>query len=144
MEDMGLDCKDSGPLVPGSLVQQSISASRFWAYFSSTAWQQSMAISESGHCQLYSLVEGMATRGRKVLQAVLAPLHRCLNTAEMPESGVVPGTILVTEEALSRCAEGVRKVCVSGREWNASVLVDSLLCPVSALCLYSSTRVCLT
>ena len=62
----------------------------------------------------------MATRGRKVLQAVLAPLHRCLNTAEMPEGGVVPGTILVTEEALSRCAEGLRKGVRSGREWNVS------------------------
>ena len=64
----------------------------------------------------------MATRGRKVLQAVLAALHRCLNTAEMPEGGVVPGTILVTEEELSRCAEGLRKGVRSGREWNVSSL----------------------
>ena len=57
----------------------------------------------------------MAITGRKVLQAVLASLHRCLNTVEMPESGMVPGTILVTEE-LSRCTEGVCKGVQRGRE----------------------------
>ncbi|XP_008138172.2 transport and Golgi organization protein 6 homolog [Eptesicus fuscus] len=61
-----------------------------------------------------------------LLQPVLAPLHRCLNTAEIPESDMVPGTILVTEEELSRCIEDVFKVYVVGNE-PLTVLVDSLL-----------------
>nr|XP_006203795.1 transport and Golgi organization protein 6 homolog isoform X1 [Vicugna pacos] len=61
-----------------------------------------------------------------LLQPVLAPLHRCLNTAEIPESNMVPGTILVTEEELSRCIEDVFKVYVVGNE-PLPVLVDSLL-----------------
>ncbi|XP_016056213.1 PREDICTED: transport and Golgi organization protein 6 homolog [Miniopterus natalensis] len=61
-----------------------------------------------------------------LLQPMLAPLHRCLNTAEIPESNMVPGTILVTEEELSRCIEDVFKVYVVGNEPSA-VLVDSLL-----------------
>ncbi|XP_004431827.1 PREDICTED: transport and Golgi organization protein 6 homolog isoform X1 [Ceratotherium simum simum] len=61
-----------------------------------------------------------------LLQPMLAPLHRCLNTAEIPESDVVPGTILVTEEELSRCIEDVFKVYVVGNE-PSTVLVDSLL-----------------
>ncbi|XP_057567647.1 transport and Golgi organization protein 6 homolog [Hippopotamus amphibius kiboko] len=61
-----------------------------------------------------------------LLQPVLAPLHRCLNTAEIPESDTVPGTILVTEEELSRCIEDVYKVYVVGNE-PSTVLVDSLL-----------------
>nr|XP_054104850.1 hyaluronan synthase 3 isoform X3 [Callithrix jacchus] len=44
-----------------------------------------------------------------LLQPVLAPLHRCLNTAEIPESYRVPGTILVTEEELCGCIEDVFK-----------------------------------
>ncbi|XP_037371887.1 transport and Golgi organization protein 6 homolog [Talpa occidentalis] len=61
-----------------------------------------------------------------LLQPILAPLHRCLNTAEIPESDVAPGTILVTEEELSRCVEDVFKVYVVGNE-PLTVLVDSLL-----------------
>ncbi|XP_045389352.1 transport and Golgi organization protein 6 homolog isoform X2 [Lemur catta] len=61
-----------------------------------------------------------------LLQPVLAPLHRCLSTAEIPESDMVPGTILVTEEELSRCIEDVFKVYVVGNE-PLTVLVDSLL-----------------
>ncbi|XP_036202052.1 transport and Golgi organization protein 6 homolog isoform X1 [Myotis myotis] len=61
-----------------------------------------------------------------LLQPVLAPLHRCLNTAEIPENDMVPGTILVTEEELSRCIEDVFKVYVVGNE-PLTVLVDSLL-----------------
>ncbi|XP_047690641.1 transport and Golgi organization protein 6 homolog isoform X2 [Prionailurus viverrinus] len=61
-----------------------------------------------------------------LLEPVLAPLHRCLNTAEVPESGMAPGTILVTEEELSRCIEDVFKVYVVGNE-PLTVLVDSLL-----------------
>ncbi|XP_040298857.1 transport and Golgi organization protein 6 homolog isoform X2 [Herpailurus yagouaroundi] len=66
-----------------------------------------------------------------LLEPVLAPLHRCLNTAEIPESGMAPGTILVTEEELSRCIEDVFKVYVVGNE-PLTVLVDSLL-PVSGV-----------
>ncbi|XP_054435250.1 transport and Golgi organization protein 6 homolog isoform X1 [Pteronotus mesoamericanus] len=61
-----------------------------------------------------------------LLQPVLAPLHRCLSTAEIPESDMVPGTILVTEEELSRCIEDIFKVYVVGNE-PLAVLVDSLL-----------------
>ncbi|XP_063510545.1 transport and Golgi organization protein 6 homolog isoform X3 [Pongo pygmaeus] len=61
-----------------------------------------------------------------LLQPVLAPLHRCLNTAELSESDMVPGTILVTEEELSRCIEDVFKVYVVGNE-PLTVLMDSLL-----------------
>uniref|UniRef100_A0A2K6SKU3 Transport and golgi organization 6 homolog n=1 Tax=Saimiri boliviensis boliviensis TaxID=39432 RepID=A0A2K6SKU3_SAIBB len=61
-----------------------------------------------------------------LLQPVLAPLHRCLNTAEIPESYRVPGTILVTEEELCRCIEDVFKVYVVGNE-PLTVLMDSLL-----------------
>uniref|UniRef100_A0A8D0XS01 Transport and Golgi organization protein 6 homolog n=1 Tax=Sus scrofa TaxID=9823 RepID=A0A8D0XS01_PIG len=61
-----------------------------------------------------------------LLQPVLAPLHRCLNTAEIPESDMVPGTVLVTEEELSRCIEDVFKVYVVGND-PVTVLVDSLL-----------------
>ncbi|XP_044901514.1 transport and Golgi organization protein 6 homolog isoform X2 [Felis catus] len=61
-----------------------------------------------------------------LLEPVLAPLHRCLNTAEIPESDMAPGTILVTEEELSRCIEDVFKVYVVGNE-PLTVLVDSLL-----------------
>ncbi|XP_068384852.1 transport and Golgi organization protein 6 homolog isoform X2 [Eschrichtius robustus] len=61
-----------------------------------------------------------------LLQPVLAPLHRCSNTAEVSECDMVPGTILVTEEELSRCIEDVYKVYVVGNE-PLTVLVDSLL-----------------
>ncbi|XP_008068236.2 transport and Golgi organization protein 6 homolog [Carlito syrichta] len=61
-----------------------------------------------------------------LLQPMLAPLHRCLNTAEIPECDMVPGTILVTEEELSRCIDDVFKVYVVGNE-PLMVLVDSLL-----------------
>ncbi|XP_026312273.1 transport and Golgi organization protein 6 homolog isoform X2 [Piliocolobus tephrosceles] len=61
-----------------------------------------------------------------LLQPVLAPLHRCLSTAEIPESDMIPGTILVTEEELSRCIEDVFKVYVVGNE-PLTVLMDSLL-----------------
>ncbi|XP_045746793.1 transport and Golgi organization protein 6 homolog [Mirounga angustirostris] len=61
-----------------------------------------------------------------LLQPVLAPLHRCLNTAEIPESDMVPGIILVTEEELTMCIEDVFKVYVVGNE-PVTVLVDSLL-----------------
>ncbi|XP_077611784.1 transport and Golgi organization protein 6 homolog [Crocuta crocuta] len=60
-----------------------------------------------------------------LLEPVLAPLHRCLNAAEIPESDMVPGTILVTEEELSRCIEDVFKVYVVGNE-PLTVLMDSL------------------
>ncbi|XP_070469866.1 transport and Golgi organization protein 6 homolog isoform X3 [Equus przewalskii] len=75
-----------------------------------------------------------------LLQPMLAPLHRCLNTAEIPESDMVPGTILVTEEELSRCIEDVFKVYVVGNEPSA-VLVDSLLPVLGVLfSLYCFTR----
>ncbi|XP_004626072.1 transport and Golgi organization protein 6 homolog [Octodon degus] len=61
-----------------------------------------------------------------LLQPLLAPLHRCLDTAEIPESDMVPGIILVKEEELSRCIEDVYKVYVVGNE-PLAVLVDSLL-----------------
>ncbi|KFO20022.1 transport and Golgi organization protein 6 homolog isoform X1 [Fukomys damarensis] len=61
-----------------------------------------------------------------LLQPLLAPLHRCLNTAEITENDMVPGTILVTEEELSRCIEDVCKVYVVGNE-PLAVLLDSLL-----------------
>ncbi|XP_049720526.1 transport and Golgi organization protein 6 homolog [Elephas maximus indicus] len=75
-----------------------------------------------------------------LLQPVLAPLHRCLNTAEIPECDMVPGTILVTEEELSRCIEDVFKVCVV-RDEPPTVLVDSLLPVLGVLfSLYCFTR----
>ncbi|KAM5134714.1 transport and Golgi organization protein 6 homolog isoform 3-T3 [Callospermophilus lateralis] len=61
-----------------------------------------------------------------LFQPMLAPLHRCLNTAEVPENDIVPGTILVSEEELSRCIEDVFKVYVVGNE-PLTVLLDSLL-----------------
>ncbi|XP_021025541.1 transport and Golgi organization protein 6 homolog [Mus caroli] len=61
-----------------------------------------------------------------LLQPMLAPLQRCLSTAEIPESAMVPGTILVTEEELSRCVEDVFKVYVVANE-PVPVLLDSLL-----------------
>ncbi|XP_045675012.1 transport and Golgi organization protein 6 homolog isoform X1 [Phyllostomus hastatus] len=61
-----------------------------------------------------------------LLRPVLAPLCRCLSTAEIPESDMVPGTILVTEEELSRCVEDIFKVYVVGNE-PVAVLVDSLI-----------------
>nr|KAF6408182.1 transport and golgi organization 6-like protein [Molossus molossus] len=61
-----------------------------------------------------------------LLQPVLAPLHRCLNTAEIPENDMVPGTILVTEEEVSRCIDDIYKVYVVGNE-PLTVLMDSLL-----------------
>lgn len=61
-----------------------------------------------------------------LLQPMLAPLQRCLNTAEIPESDMAPGTVLVTEEELSRCVEDVFKVYVVANE-PLPVLLDSLL-----------------
>ncbi|XP_034378226.1 transport and Golgi organization protein 6 homolog [Arvicanthis niloticus] len=61
-----------------------------------------------------------------LLQPMLVPLQRCLTTAEIPESAMVPGTILVTEEELSRCVEDVFKVYVVANE-PLPVLLDSLL-----------------
>ncbi|XP_069918737.1 transport and Golgi organization protein 6 homolog isoform X1 [Oryctolagus cuniculus] len=61
-----------------------------------------------------------------LLQPMLAPLHRCVNTAEILESDVTPGTVLVTEEELSRCVEDVFKVYVVGNE-PLTVLLDALL-----------------
>ncbi|XP_052022504.1 hyaluronan synthase 3 isoform X2 [Apodemus sylvaticus] len=61
-----------------------------------------------------------------LLQPMLAPLQRCLTTAEIPESDMAPGTILVTEEELSRCVEDVFKVYVAANE-PLPVLLDSLL-----------------
>ncbi|XP_075833216.1 transport and Golgi organization protein 6 homolog [Microtus pennsylvanicus] len=61
-----------------------------------------------------------------LLQPMLAPLHRCLTTTEIPESNMVPGTILVTEEELSRCIEDVFKVYVVANE-PLPVLLDALL-----------------
>ncbi|XP_036297255.1 transport and Golgi organization protein 6 homolog [Pipistrellus kuhlii] len=61
-----------------------------------------------------------------LLQPMLAPLLRCVKTAEIPESDLVPGTILVTEEELSTCIEDIFKVYVVGNE-PLTVLVDSLL-----------------
>ncbi|XP_005345473.1 transport and Golgi organization protein 6 homolog [Microtus ochrogaster] len=61
-----------------------------------------------------------------LLQPMLAPLHRCLTTPEIPESNMVPGTILVTEEELSRCIEDVFKVYVVANE-PLPVLLDALL-----------------
>ncbi|XP_006909867.2 transport and Golgi organization protein 6 homolog isoform X1 [Pteropus alecto] len=75
-----------------------------------------------------------------LLQPVLAPLHRCLNIADIPESDMVPGTILVTEKELSRCIEDVYKVYVVGNE-PLTVLVDSLLPVLGALfSLYCFTK----
>ncbi|KAG8521763.1 Transport and Golgi organization protein 6 [Galemys pyrenaicus] len=75
-----------------------------------------------------------------LLQPILAPLHRCSNTAEIPESDMAPGTILVTEEELSRCVEDVFKVCVVGNE-PLTVLMDSLLPVLGVLfCLYCYTK----
>ncbi|XP_077888709.1 transport and Golgi organization protein 6 homolog isoform X2 [Ictidomys tridecemlineatus] len=45
---------------------------------------------------------------------------------EVPENDIVPGTILVSEEELSRCIEDVFKVYVVGNE-PLTVLLDSLL-----------------
>ncbi|KAM5263440.1 transport and Golgi organization protein 6 homolog [Ctenodactylus gundi] len=61
-----------------------------------------------------------------LLQPVLAPLHRCLNIAEIHENDMVPGTIVVTEEELSTCIEDVYKVYVVGND-PLTVLLDSLL-----------------
>uniref|UniRef100_A0A8C2LAT2 Transport and golgi organization 6 n=1 Tax=Cricetulus griseus TaxID=10029 RepID=A0A8C2LAT2_CRIGR len=61
-----------------------------------------------------------------LLQPMLAPLHRCLTTAEIPESDMVPGTILVTEEELSRCVEDVFKLYVVAND-PLPVLLDALL-----------------
>ncbi|XP_021076083.1 transport and Golgi organization protein 6 homolog [Mus pahari] len=61
-----------------------------------------------------------------LLQPMLAPLQRCLSTAEIPESDMVPGAILVTEEELSRCVEDVFKVYVVANA-PLPVLLDSLL-----------------
>ncbi|XP_057610059.1 transport and Golgi organization protein 6 homolog [Chionomys nivalis] len=61
-----------------------------------------------------------------LLQPMLAPLHQCLTTTEIPESNMVPGTILVTEEELSRCIEDVFKVYVVANE-PLPVLLDALL-----------------
>ncbi|XP_028624436.1 transport and Golgi organization protein 6 homolog [Grammomys surdaster] len=61
-----------------------------------------------------------------LLQPMLVPLQRCLTTAEIPESDMVPGTILVTEEELSRCVEDVFKVYVVANE-PLPVLLNSLL-----------------
>ncbi|XP_060041240.1 transport and Golgi organization protein 6 homolog isoform X1 [Erinaceus europaeus] len=60
-----------------------------------------------------------------LLQPLLAPLLRCLNTTEIPESDLLPGTILVTEEELNRCIEDVFKVYVVSNE-PVTVLMDSL------------------
>uniref|UniRef100_A0A8C6RMG2 Transport and golgi organization 6 n=1 Tax=Nannospalax galili TaxID=1026970 RepID=A0A8C6RMG2_NANGA len=61
-----------------------------------------------------------------LLQPVLAPLQRCLISTEIPESGMMPGTIMVTEEELSRCIDDVFKVYVVANE-PLPVLLDSLL-----------------
>ncbi|XP_036044577.1 transport and Golgi organization protein 6 homolog [Onychomys torridus] len=75
-----------------------------------------------------------------LLRPMLAPLHRCLSTAEIPESDMVPGTILVTEEELSRCVEDVFKVCVVANE-PLPVLLDALLPPLRVLfSLYCFTK----
>nr|XP_042133564.1 transport and Golgi organization protein 6 homolog isoform X1 [Peromyscus maniculatus bairdii] len=75
-----------------------------------------------------------------LLRPMLAPLHRCLNTAEIPESDMVPGTILVTEEELSRCVEDVFKVCVVANE-PLPVVLDALLPPLGVLfSLYCFTK----
>ncbi|XP_051025039.1 transport and Golgi organization protein 6 homolog [Acomys russatus] len=60
-----------------------------------------------------------------LLQPMLVPLQRCLTTAEIPESAMVPGTVLVTEEELDRCVEDVFKVYVVANE-PLPVLLDSL------------------
>ncbi|XP_048211183.1 transport and Golgi organization protein 6 homolog [Perognathus longimembris pacificus] len=75
-----------------------------------------------------------------LLPPLLAALHRCTDSAEIPESDMVPGTILVTEEELSRCIEDVFKVCVVGNE-PLPVLLDSLLPVLRVLfSLYCFTR----
>uniref|UniRef100_A0A8C5KX81 Transport and golgi organization 6 n=1 Tax=Jaculus jaculus TaxID=51337 RepID=A0A8C5KX81_JACJA len=61
-----------------------------------------------------------------LLQPLLAPLQRCSSAAEIPEKDMVPGTILVTEEELSRCIEDIFKVYVVGNE-PLPVLLDALL-----------------
>ncbi|CAD7689084.1 unnamed protein product [Nyctereutes procyonoides] len=77
---------------------------------------------------------------RYLLQPLLTPLHRCLNTAEIPESDMVPGIILVTEEELNRCIEDVYKVYVVGND-PVTVLVDSLLPVLGVLfSLYTFTK----
>ncbi|XP_055991916.1 transport and Golgi organization protein 6 homolog [Sorex fumeus] len=67
-----------------------------------------------------------------LLQPVLAPLHRCLRTAEIPESDLLPGSVLVTEEELGRCIEDVFKVSVVANE-PVPVLLDSLSAVLPAL-----------
>ncbi|XP_060248008.1 hyaluronan synthase 3 isoform X2 [Meriones unguiculatus] len=75
-----------------------------------------------------------------LLQPMLAPLQRCLDTAEIPERDMVPGTVLVTEEELSRCVEDVFKVYVVANE-PLPVLLDSLLPLLRVLfSLYSFTK----
>uniref|UniRef100_H0X002 Transport and golgi organization 6 homolog n=1 Tax=Otolemur garnettii TaxID=30611 RepID=H0X002_OTOGA len=56
----------------------------------------------------------------------LAELQQNFSSLEIPESDMVPGTILVTEEELSRCVEDIFKVYVVGNE-PLTVLLDSLL-----------------
>uniref|UniRef100_A0A8I3RVV1 Transport and golgi organization 6 homolog n=2 Tax=Canis lupus familiaris TaxID=9615 RepID=A0A8I3RVV1_CANLF len=59
---------------------------------------------------------------------------------EIPESDMVPGIILVTEEELNRCIEDVYKVYVVGND-PVTVLVDSLLPVLGVLfSLYSFTK----
>ncbi|XP_012585876.1 PREDICTED: transport and Golgi organization protein 6 homolog isoform X2 [Condylura cristata] len=75
-----------------------------------------------------------------LLQPLLAPLHRCSSTAEIPESDMAPGTILVTEEELNRCVEDIFKVYVVGNE-PSTVLLGSLLPVLGVLfCLYCYTK----
>ncbi|XP_040838404.1 transport and Golgi organization protein 6 homolog [Ochotona curzoniae] len=77
---------------------------------------------------------------KHLLRPMLAPLHRCVNIAEIPESDMIPGTILVTEEELSRCIEDVFKVYVVGNE-PLAVLLDCLLQVLGVLfCIYCFTK----
>ncbi|KAL6080236.1 hypothetical protein STEG23_010357, partial [Scotinomys teguina] len=57
---------------------------------------------------------------RKVMELILFVFK------EIPESDMVPGTILVTEEELSRCVEDIFKVCVVANE-PLPILLDTLL-----------------
>ncbi|XP_007670709.2 transport and Golgi organization protein 6 homolog isoform X2 [Ornithorhynchus anatinus] len=62
---------------------------------------------------------------KHLLQPMLEPIRRCLNTADLLNEDSVPGTVLVKEEELSHCIEDVFKVYVVGNEPIAP-LIESL------------------
>lgn len=70
MEDMGLDCKRFWPLVPGSPFSRGYLPQILDIFMFQTAWQH--VISEASTFSSIALWREWP-RGRKVLQAVLAP-----------------------------------------------------------------------